>query len=348
MGSTQETEFPVIDFTQYPSNPSEISSQIFEAFHQWGFLVLKGHGIPKGDVEEIFSLSKEFFAQPLEAKQEKPLNLHGQGYDLKESIIGVHEALCFGNITNSTLSPDSNFTPFWTPQKRRTIETFRSKCQSLSTLLFTALATQMHIPPSFFTTPHNPHKTPGNALRLIHYHPLSNPPRKPDITPRLCEHTDWGTMTFLFATEPGLEVQTPDGKSWVTAPVVDDAIVVNIADGLCLSTGKTLKSTVHRVTWDVVPWDKERFSVAFFVNANADAPIRVLEQSDAGNFVEKKGAIKATYGDYQNVRIKMIEKHDNHISDEEVVIDPVLWEMVKGLGAGVGEDLEKNDEEVRI
>lgn len=129
----------------------------------------------------------------------------------------------------------------------------------------------MGLPADFFAAAHDPHKLPGNALRLIRYHALAAAPTH-DF-PRLCAHTDWGTMTFLFARAPGLEVRRPRDDGWVMAPVLcgegEDSIVVNVADGLALWSGGALKSTQHRLTWDTVPWDKERYSMAYFVNANA-------------------------------------------------------------------------------
>ena len=52
MATTQE--FPVIDFSNFEANKKTIAAEIFEAASEWGFLVLKGHGIPSTDIEEMF------------------------------------------------------------------------------------------------------------------------------------------------------------------------------------------------------------------------------------------------------------------------------------------------------
>ncbi|ORY58181.1 uncharacterized protein BCR38DRAFT_448326 [Pseudomassariella vexata] len=347
--STGTNEFPVIDFSRYENDPHSVSSEIFDAASQWGFLVLKGHGIPKEDVDEMFCLSEQFFRQPQKVKQEKWLNMKGQGYDLKESVIGVHEACCFGNVADANLT-SPNFSSWWTPERRKRIEQFRSKCQLLSNKIFEAIALAMGLSPSTFIEAHSPHKEPGNALRLIRYHPLAAPP-DPKF-PRLCEHTDWGTMTFLFATTPGLEVRTPGDKEWVVAPVVEDAIVVNIADGLALWSGKALKSTLHRLSWESVPFDRERYSMAYFINANADAPIKILQRASGTGegmlrFVETPLSMSATFGDYQAVRVKMIEKHDTHITEDELRVDPKFLEMVKNIGVAHGTGLSVEEEKAK-
>lgn len=127
-------------------------------------------------------------------------------------------------------------------------------------------AIYMSLDPDFFSRAHQSDKPPGNVLRLIKYPALTE---QPDATiPRLGEHTDWGTLTLLFAKTPGLEVRSPN-RGWVAAPIVPGAVIVNIADGLALWSGKTLKSTMHRLSWESLPYDKNRFSMAYFVNANA-------------------------------------------------------------------------------
>lgn len=125
----------------------------------------------------------------------------------------------------------------------------------------------MDLRSDFFAEAHASDKEPGNVLRLIRYPALSSPP-DPRF-PRLGEHTDWGTLTLLFAKTPGLEVRPPGDMGWVPAPVIKDAVIVNIADGLALWSGKLLKSTKHRLSWDSLPYNMHRYSMAYFVNANA-------------------------------------------------------------------------------
>jgi isopenicillin N synthase-like dioxygenase len=180
--------------------------------------------------------------------------------------IGVQEGFCFGSVADANLTCD-NLSSWWTIEKRKQAEAFRTKCQHLSDQLLRTFALAMGLPLSFFTTDHAEDKEPGNVLRLIRYPALAAPP-DPKF-PRLGEHTDWGTLTLLFAKTPGLEVRPPGDQGWVPAPVIKDAVIVNIADGLALWSGKTLKSTMHRLSWDSLPYDMHRFSMAYFVNANA-------------------------------------------------------------------------------
>lgn len=176
------------------------------------------------------------------------------------------EGFCFGSVADANLTCN-NLSSWWTFEKRQQAENFRARCQKLAERLLETFAVAMGLPPLFFSGAHAQDKDPGNVLRLIRYPALS---AQPDPRfPRLGEHTDWGTLTLLFAKTPGLEVRPPGDQGWVPAPVVKDAIIVNIADGLALWSGGMLKSTNHRLSWDSLPYNMHRHSIAYFVNANA-------------------------------------------------------------------------------
>jgi isopenicillin N synthase-like dioxygenase len=201
-----------------------------------------------------------------------------------------------------------------------------------------AFAVSMKLSPNFFSIAHEPQLPPGNVLRLIKYPALASPPDR--TFPRLGEHTDWGTLTLLFAKTAGLEVKSPD-KGWVPAPLINSAIIVNIADGLSLWSDKVLKSTMHRLSWDSLPYDLDRFSMAYFVNANAVAPLKFLERNkQTGEYVEANMPFEATFGDYQAVRMRIIhEKFDTDIKGSGPQLDPKFVKIVRNLGVAHGKGL---------
>jgi hypothetical protein len=235
--------------------------------------------------------------------------------------------------------------------KRLEAEDFRAKCQSLSFQLMSAFAIAMGLPESYFVNAHDATKGPGNVLRLIRYPAMD---KADNSLPRLSEHTDWGTMTLLFTESPGLEVRPPNDGPWVMAPVIEDAVIVNIADGLSLWSGKTLKSTKHRLSWESLPHYLDRHSIAYFVNANAgeltyvlfrcgiclhiasDAPLNFLER-DGETFKEAAMPFAANFGDYQAVRMRIIhEKFDTDGTDQELKIDPKFMRLVRDIGIAHG------------
>ncbi|KAK5127776.1 hypothetical protein LTR85_004892 [Meristemomyces frigidus] len=333
--SLTKEEFPIIDFRTVDEDPKAVAAEILDAAQNWGFLVLKGHGVPQEDVDHMFATSSSFFNEPKEAKSEKWMNTKQQGYDYKESVFGCTEGMCFGSIADANLTCD-NLPSWWNSERRQEAEAFRSKCNELSTKLLKVFALAMGLDQEHFATAHMSGKEPGNVLRLIRY-PVLTDPVDPSF-PRLGEHTDWGTLTLLFTNSPGLEVQRPGGDGWVPAPVIEDAVIVNIADGLALWTGGLLKSTKHRLSWESLPMNQSRHSIAYFVNADADAPLRVLRKEEGSDsYSESSQSFDATFGDYQAVRMRIIhEKFDTDGTDDELKLDPKFVNLVRNIGVAHG------------
>ena len=105
-----------------------------------------------------------------------------------------------------------------------------------------------------------------------------------ETTTRMSAHSDSGSVTLLFQTGAGLEVESPSGD-WVAAPFLPGHILVNLGDALAFWSGGNLKATKHRVTFAGVPHDKERLSIAYFGKAS---PETVLEPIT----IEGKGKIE--------------------------------------------------------
>jgi isopenicillin N synthase-like dioxygenase len=108
------------------------------------------------------------------------------------------------------------------------------------------------------------------TLRMLRY-----PSRDPAAPPEALgagTHTDYGNITLL-ATDgvAGLEVRRRDG-TWIEAPSVPNALVVNIGDLLMRWTNDIYVSTPHRVRQP----ELRRHSLAFFVDPNPDANVAVL------------------------------------------------------------------------
>lgn len=171
--------------------------------------------------------------------------------------------MTFGSTPGGILATD-HLPEWWNREKRETIESFKSQCYDLSIKLMSCFAHQLGLEKNYFQQAHK-HKDPGNNLKLIRYPPIETD--SDQGIPRLSEHTDWGSITFVFTTQGGLEIRDPN-NNWFHVPVIRGGIVVNIDDALSLWSGKVLKSTLHRITWENLPKDKDRYSIAYFTNPN--------------------------------------------------------------------------------
>ena len=262
---------------------AKISFEIGEACRDIGFFYITGHGIDTSTMERVFEQAQEFFALPQE--QKAVLAIHetsgNRGY--------VHlrtEALDPGhNVDNKEafnigleLVPDDPEVLAGVPSRRMNmwpqLRAFRAvmldyfnRVHQLGIDLHHAIAHDLgmetdHFDPLF--------TRPMATLRLLHY---------PDAKERRGDfgagtHTDYGNLTILLTDDAGgLQVQRLDGE-WIDAPYVPGAFVCNIGDCLMRWTNDVYKSTPHRV---IEPVGRDRYSIAFFLDANPEAMVDVLE-----------------------------------------------------------------------
>ena len=119
-----------------------------------------------------------------------------------------------------------------------------------------------------------------STLKTLNYPLLADGTAKPGQV-RLGEHSDFGTMTFLFQDDVGgLEVKLP-GKGFIHATPTPGTILVVAADLLQRWTDDAVISCQHRV---LLPDDKSsrkkpRQSVVFFIVPDDDCLVTPLNGS---------------------------------------------------------------------
>ena len=94
-------------------------------------------------------------------------------------------------------------------------------------------------------------------------------------------HTDVGSLTLLFTTRAGLQVEDPHahpGASWLHVAPRPGAAVVNVGDALRFLSGRVFRSCLHRVLPNTEPDD--RYSIAYFLRPGVKTVYR-----DAGKHV---------------------------------------------------------------
>ncbi|KAL6246263.1 hypothetical protein RBB50_006498 [Rhinocladiella similis] len=292
--SSLAADFPVLDFTKFKSDFQSFSDELFAASTKWGFFVLRGTGISS---DGMFGLSRQFFDLPVQEKTSKLLNEQSIGYDGKTvTTWAASEGMTFGTNPGGILTTE-HLPEWWDQHRREQVEEFKAQCYNLSIDLLSCFAVQLGLDKNYFLRYHE-HREPGNNLKLIRYPPMKEQPGQG--VPRLAEHTDWGSITFVFTKQGGLEIRDPH-DNWLQVPVVEDGIVVNIGDALSLWTGKALKSTMHRITWEGLPKDKNRYSIAYFINPNYDA---VLNPSKDPSAIAELNT-ELTYRDYYQLRLRL-------------------------------------------
>ncbi|GLA79119.1 hypothetical protein AtubIFM55763_002039 [Aspergillus tubingensis] len=291
-------DLPVLDISN-PLDP-EAGKALLAAATKYGFLYVDSRGtdFTAAEVDHAFELSKKFFASPVEEKAAcriEPNNrgwsgMHSETLDPEHQRTGdFKEAFNFGEFTQSNKAQQP-LPASLTPHESE-IAHFASLCNKTCTRILTLLALGLGIPPTFFTTRHDPTTGPtGSILRYLFYPSITSPltstySHKTDV--RAGAHSDYGSITLLFQRpgQPGLEILTPDGKGWAPVPVIPTTtttsseegkgeggeefpfppILVNIGDLLSYWTDGLLKSTVHRVVFPTSeqqrPNAQDRYSI---------------------------------------------------------------------------------------
>jgi isopenicillin N synthase-like dioxygenase len=279
---------PVVDLAPMlhgdPAGERAVATAIGQAARDIGFFAVTNHGIDAGLRDATFAQAAAFFAQPAAVKDEVSYfrSPHNRGYaplegeTLDPSIrADVKETFNIGR----ELAPDDPDLlagkPFHGPNQwpdlpgfRATLLAYYAALRALGERLHRAFALDLGLDGDFFTGSID---KPLATLRLLRYppHPGAFDGSQYGAGP----HTDYGNVTLLAQDDVGgLEVRRRDG-SWIAAQPSDDAFICNIGDCLMRWSNDVYVSTPHRV---VNRANRERYSVAFFFDPNADARVECL------------------------------------------------------------------------
>ena len=279
-------DFPIVDISSidHPDSQLIIAKEIAKASQTWGFLLLKNHPIPNKDIDEMFDLARDFFVNTPEGQKAPwPINSRYLGYNgpLSDRYNDDKASMWLSGRPGFLAGNFDALPPFWRPYAGK-VERFKHSCHSLVIELLVCFALAMNLPDrDFFAKAHAEDAGNGNRFRIICYPSRENKPLQ--TTTRMSEHSDSGSVTLLFQTCPGLEVESPTGE-WVPAPHMPCHILVNLGDALAFWSDARLKATKHRVTFNGVPHNVERMSMAYF---GAASPDTVLEPVKTGGETEK-------------------------------------------------------------
>lgn len=272
-----------------------IADELGRSFGEYGFAVVRDHGIPQALIDEAEAVSKAFFALPDAVKRAYKIEGGGgaRGYtpfgtekakdaevfDLKE-FWHVGRSLPEGHPLTEFMAP--NVWPTEIEGFHQTMTALFAAFEAAGARVLEAIALHLGRPRDFFADS----VADGNSvMRLLHYPPLG--PGAPEGAIRAAGHEDINTITLLLgAEEAGLELLTRSGE-WHAVAVPQGALVINVGDMLQRQTNGKLRSTTHRV---VNPRgaaaQRARYSMPFFLHFRPDFLIEPLPEcidSDGAN-----------------------------------------------------------------
>jgi isopenicillin N synthase-like dioxygenase len=307
---------PLVDLAQFVNGDDEERKQFVQklgnAFHDFGFVGVKNHGVPEELVNAFYKASKEFFALPVEQKKKYELaGLAGQrGYTsfgkehAKQSeVADLKEFFQIGQFVDADdpLKPEypDNVDVEETPEFSKLGKQLYQAFEKSGAELLKAIALYLNLDEDYF----DKHIDKGNSiLRSIHYPPIT---KEPDSAIRAEQHEDINLITLLVgASAGGLQILDASNE-WLDIVPEDGEIVINVGDMLQRLTNNYLKSTTHRV---VNPprklWHVPRLSIPFFLHPRSDMDLSCLASCVSDD--NPKAYSDMTAGEYLDERLKEI------------------------------------------
>lgn len=262
-----------------------IADELGRSFSEFGFAIIRDHGIPQELIDRAEELSKAFFALPDDTKLQYKIPGGGgaRGYtpfgtekakdakvhDLKE-FWHVGRSLPEGHPLAEYMAP--NVWPREVAGFEETFEELYAAFEQAGLRVLEAIAIHLGLDRHFFE---DTVKDGNSVMRLLRYPPLAGAEAEGAI--RAAAHGDINTITLLLgAEEAGLELLTKQGE-WLAVNPPPGALAVNIGDMLDRLTNGKLRSTTHRV---VNPRGeaayRARYSMPFFLHFRPDFVIEPL------------------------------------------------------------------------
>ena len=273
---------------------AEFAHELGRSFEEFGFAIVRDHGVPQALIQCAENKAKAFFALPEAVKLKYRISGGGgaRGYtpfgvetakgaaarDLKE-FWHVGRELPAGDPLERFMP--ANVWPSEAEGFRETFEDLYASLEASGLRILSAIALHLGLPERYFDATVDK----GNSvLRLLHYPPISEA-AEGEI--RAAAHEDINTITLLLgAEEAGLELLAKDGR-WLPVSPPPGALAVNIGDMLQRLTAHRLRSTTHRV---VNPSGeaarRARYSMPFFLHFRPDFALEPLESCREGGVVE--------------------------------------------------------------
>ena len=261
------------------------SDDLMRGLQDFGFIVLKDHGVGTDLLARTYRLAETVFALPQAAKDQYVGGRVGytpfgrehakdSGHpDLKEFWqIGQEPA---GDASDGRPETGGgkveNIWPAETPDFQPAFQALFEALNQTGVVLLRALAPKLGLADHHF----DPLVTRGDSiLRVLHYPPLA-----PDVDPRCVRaaaHEDINLITIMVAAKgAGLELLDRDG-SWLPVEAEPTNLIVDSGDMLARMTNGVLPATTHRVVNPAGP-NQSRYSMPFFMHPVGEMSLKVID-----------------------------------------------------------------------
>lgn len=287
--SSSLRKVPVLSLGSYthgsPAEKAHFTDQLFSGIKDYGFIILKDHGVPDGLFTQAYQMLDRLFSLPVETKMKyiSPSGGGQRGYtpfgkehakgspvmDLKEFWhVGrqVPKDHPFAKYYPENIWPDADV-----PEFKKTFSTLFQSLELAGIQMMEALSTPLEVEKNFFTKM----VEEGNSiLRLLHYPPI--PEGTDPRCIRAAPHEDINFITILpAATTSGLQLKDRDGQ-WLDVVSEPGTLIVDAGDMLARITNDVIPSTTHQVVNPQDGKNEKRYSMPFFMHPHPESLLSCL------------------------------------------------------------------------
>ncbi|XP_060672905.1 flavanone 3-dioxygenase 3-like [Ziziphus jujuba] len=251
------TNLPIIDLSslQHPSLRSNVIHEIRMACKELGFFQVINHGVPQSVINHALEAATEFFNLPID---EKMLLFSDD----------IHEPVRYGTSLNHVVDqvyfwrdflkhyshPISDWIHLWPsnpPTYKEKMANYTKAIHVLQKQLMGLVFESLGLNPNYLEE----EVENGSEVLAVNCYPACP---QPELTLGIPPHSDYGALTILLQSCPGLQVMDSH-NNWVSVPAIQGALIVQLGDQMEVISNGQYKGVVHRAT---VNMEKRRFSIA--------------------------------------------------------------------------------------
>lgn len=289
MASSQPTrQVPTLSLAHYTqgseTQKSVFIEQLYTGIKDYGFIILKDHGVSFDLQKQAYQILEKFFAIPTEAKKkyiltngggQRGYTSFGQEHAKDSPVMDLKEFWHVGREVPADHKfakyHPANIWPTEVPEFKKILSALYFELEKTGKIMLEALTGPLEVPKNFFN---GMIEDGSSILRLLHY-----PPIPAGVDPRCIRaaaHEDINFITLLpAATASGLQLKDRDGQ-WLDVDGDPGTLIVDAGDMLARMTNDTIPSTTHRVVNTEEGRTKSRYSMPFFMHPHPEASLACI------------------------------------------------------------------------
>nr|AGE13752.1 flavonol synthase [Fagopyrum tataricum] len=287
---------PVISLSQ----PRELLvKEIFEASKEWGFFVIKDHGVSPDLIKKVQAVGVEFFDQPQEIKEKNsndPSKGAFEGYGTK-MIKQDDQKVEWVDYYFHLMAPPSKVNHDVWPQNttyREVTEEYNKEVLRLQDEIFRLLSEGLGLEKETLRT-HMGGDDIEVEMKINMYPPCPQPELALGVEP----HTGMSALTVLVPNDV-LGLQCWKDGNWISVDYFPDGIYIHVGDQIEVLSNGMYKSILHR---SLVNKEKTRMSWAVFCVPPGQKTVGPLPE-----LVNEENPAKYTAKTFDEYRYRKINK----------------------------------------